>query len=123
MGIYVLFCCHERREFVDPGDVNDGAIKIGSVPYRSDLGRLLIFLMTDGHAAYGAARWETISMVHDAGPGHETVETEYTNVTAVAIDAYNEAHPEDVLSFTGELPSEVLTAGVELVDEKKRLGG
>lgn len=121
MGTYVVFCCHERREFIDPGDVNDGAIKLGDVTYRGDLGRLLIFLMTDGHEPYGRGVWRAVSCVADSSSEHDLV-FRYTDVTAVAIDAFNERYPDGVLSFTGEPPSEVLTAGVELTDGKKRLG-
>ena len=97
MGSYVVYYCKEMEEYIEPGDVNDGAMKTQDVAYRGDLGRLLIHLLSYG---YTPRAWPSVAMAcdqYDNQPvSHETIIFTYRDVTERAIESYNEVwEPED----------------------------
>lgn len=89
MGTYALLCCHSKREFIYPGHVNGGAIKIQHIPHRGDLGRLALHMLSYGYEN----RWDSLSLSTDddiAPIHHDVVLFDYRDVTREAIESYND---------------------------------
>lgn len=90
MGIYSIICCHVQCEYIEPGEVNKGAIKLQHIAARGDLGRLVLHLMVFGKGV--GLTWSGVEVLHDSQPMHQTVEESYVNVTELAIKSYNETY-------------------------------
>lgn len=75
MGVYYTAYCEERNEYIDPAELKDHGIKLGSVCHGR-LGHLLVFMLTHN-------RWPSACMVGD-------IEVDDArNVTVDAVDAFN----------------------------------
>lgn len=119
MGTYVVYCCHECRQYIDPAEINEGACKLAQVGYRNDLGRLLLHLLD---FPVTLPRWTKVTMVVDVAYGWDTIHEEYENVTKLAIDSFNQSFPDVTpLRFVMLDEDEIETEGVEIVREPPRL--
>ena len=94
MGSYVVYCNHAKRERIEPGELDHGAMKTNPVAYRADLGRLLIHMLSYGYPN----QWDSIEQNVDSYPNqavHPDTVNEYENVTRKAIESYNKCWAAD----------------------------
>lgn len=110
MGTYAILYCRETEQMIRPGDVSDGSCKLHHLAHRGDLGRLVLHLL----AGSSVLQWPSVSLAHDmeyrdlslrspsAPPDYETVRDLYEDVTAKAIDDYNDGREGAArLEYTG----------------------
>ena len=93
MGTYYQVACDERKERIDPGDIDDLGIKAGPIAHpKHPFGPVVMFAMLH--------RWRRpVRLVNDCAedPGY----FEYENVTEEVLAAYNEYY-ETEFKFTGK---------------------
>lgn len=80
MGVYYLWCCHDREEYIDPGQINLGCIKDWSTKFGGSA-RLAAWLL--------ATRWKTAERVSDCGEECGEIEDTYKNITREAVEWFN----------------------------------
>jgi hypothetical protein len=104
MGTYAILYCRETEQMIRPGDVSDGSCKLHHLAHRGDLGRLVLHLL----AGSSVLRWPSVTLAHDGYPArldevdYETVRDLYEDVTAKAIDDYNDGREGAArLEYTG----------------------
>lgn len=119
MGAYCIYYCVERKEYIDPGDINDGACKPHQVMHRGEVGCVLMTLMTfgpvdieDNPKCLEWGPWQSVRMTADEYPHspdhpcHEEIVNEWTDVTKEAVNRYNffgsEYEGFMPLKYTGE---------------------
>lgn len=103
----VVYVSHEKRERIEPGWVNGGLLKAHLTPYRGDLGRLLIHLLTTSYPN----QWPSVSMVTDVEPAAWEAAQGYADVTERAIETYVEfwdgggaLRDEDLIEYKKHVP-------------------
>lgn len=99
MGTYYKIACDEVRESIDPGDINNLGVKLGSIAHpEHPFGPVAVFAM--------AWRWsgKACQIVPDGGDDDEAYYA-YQDVTAEVVKDYN-AHYEKALKaplvYTGK---------------------
>lgn len=106
MGTYVVLYCLELKQWIEPGDINDGPMKHQDVAGASALGCLLVHLLNHGT---GSEPWPSVRMAGDQWrprpdlPSHEEITTnrwaserhhnDWRDVTREAIESYNRCFP------------------------------
>ncbi len=113
MGTYVVFYEPKLKQYVDPGEINDGPIKWQHVMHAPKLCQLLVYLLTYG-------QWETVGLAGDQHypkegyPSHEEITHDvvhtkepsngWIDVTEQTIRALNEMLEEDEpIEFTPDV--------------------
>lgn len=93
MGIYYQIACDEKKERIDPGDINNLGIKQGAIAHpKHPFGSVAVFAML---RYWGGS---TVRLVNDCGedPGY----FDYKNITREVVEAYN-VYYSTTLTFTG----------------------
>jgi hypothetical protein len=93
MGVYYKIVCDEKKESIDPGEINDLGIKASSIANPTHpFGPLVIFASLH--------RWNQlpIRLVNDTGDDDGYFR--YDNVTEYIIEEYNKVYDTNLV-FTG----------------------
>lgn len=113
MGTYYQVACDEKKERIDPGEINDLGIKSGPIANpKHPFGAVVIFAMLH--------RWRApVRLVNDCA--EDAGYFEYANVTEETLKAYNEFYGMS-LKFTGEkLKQESTFSCSDSINELSRL--
>ena len=95
MGSYTIFYCKEKMEWIEPGNINDGPMKVQHVMHHAAVGQILMLLLTYGPHKYPSS-WDSVAMTTDSyplrndKPSHEEITELWMDVTKQAIEKYNE---------------------------------
>ncbi len=98
MGIYAVVCCHAQLEFISPIHISRGSIKVHHLTFHTDLCRLVMHLMINGSNEKDN-KWSGVEVVTDDEHTYEFVKMNYTDVTKVAIEAFN-THYDEQFAYT-----------------------
>lgn len=96
MGTYYIFCSHSSNEYIEPGDVDNGAIKFPGIMFGN--GWQLALFCTSYMWNYDTPHpetkshtpWESVIVIGDNESEYDTILETYTDVTKEAVIRYND---------------------------------
>ncbi len=95
MGVYYKIVCDALKESIDPGELDDCGVKLGSIAYPGHpLGMVTIHALS--------SRWmnQSCRLANDSG-GDDEAYSEYRDVTEVLVTDFNARyHKETPVKFT-----------------------
>lgn len=89
-----MVICHERREYIDPGDIGDEVNVDGAGVKLGPLVLMHCMNIVGLYAASGPWHSASIRVVGDGGSEYDEADEHYTNVTRDALQLFVQDFPE-----------------------------
>lgn len=85
MGVYYIIVNHAKKQFIEPGDINNGPVKLPSI-IASKTANVLC------HALTWAGLWadDAVTFLGDGDDYYYDLQEEYEDVTKKLVDDYNQ---------------------------------
>ena len=99
MGVYYIIVNHAKKQFMEPGDIEDGPVKLPSIAASKTTNILYLALTWMGD-------WDgdSITFLGDGGDDYFDIQDQYEDVTKKFVEDYNESFAswtEGHIKYTG----------------------